>query len=127
MSNARRLFSLPGPAVLLLAAAPLLAACSSAIDMIPSQVGGLPATAPARPEVPPEYPNIYATPAPRETQPLTEAEQKQLENELIQARDRQSGAKPEPAPGAGPAGAAPTGAAKKRREAAEDTPKKRSP
>jgi hypothetical protein len=119
MSNARRLFSLPVSAVLLLAAAPLLAACSSAIDMIPNQVGGLPATAPARPEQPPEYPNIYATPAPRETQPLNEAEQKQLEKELIQARDRQSGARPEPESS--------TGAAKNRREAAEGTPKKRSP
>lgn len=125
MSNARRFFSLPAlcPAVLLLAAAPLLAACSSAIDMIPNQVGGLPTNAPARPEQAPEYPNIYATPAPRESRPLTEAEQKQLEKELTEARDRQSGVKPAP----GPAGAAPSGATKNRREATEDTPKKRSP
>lgn len=92
----------------------MLAGCSSAIDMIPNQVGGLLASAPARPEQPPEYPNIYATPAPRESRPLTEEEQKDLEKELSEIRDRQTGARrPQGRSG--------------RTEPAESTPKNRSP
>jgi hypothetical protein len=116
MSKPRRLVSFLPPrlaaAAVLLAAGLALAGCSSAIDMIPSQVGGLPASAPARPENAPEFPNVYATPAPRETRPLTDEEQKKLQQELTAIRDRQSGAKPD---------------RKGKAKPAESTPKNRSP
>jgi hypothetical protein len=117
-------------AAALLAAGLTLAGCSSAIDMIPTQVGGLPANAPARPENAPEYPNVYATPAPRETRPLTDDEQKKLEKELTEIRDRQAGtAKPEEKGKAKPAdkGKAKQGQARRPSEPVDIAPKTRSP
>ena len=98
--------------------------------MIPTQVGGLPANAPARPENAPQYPNVYATPAPRETRPLTDDEQKKLEKELTEIRDRQAGtAKPEEKGKAKPdeKGKAKQGQARRASEPVDIAPKTRSP
>jgi hypothetical protein len=77
-------------AALVVLAAPL-AACSSAVDMIPTSAGGLPANVPERPAVQPEFPPVNALPHRREEAPLTDDEQNRLRSELTTLRDRQSG------------------------------------
>jgi hypothetical protein len=56
---------------------------------------GLPATAPARPEVPYEYPAVHDMPPTRTSVTMTEEEQVRLEKELAAIRDRQEG-RPQP-------------------------------
>ena len=80
-------------AVAMLAA--LLAGCSAGSigDTMPESMGGLPAGAPARPDVTNRhYPAVYDTPTPRSTEPMTEEEQVKLEKDLQAVRDRQSAA-----------------------------------
>jgi len=69
-----------------------LAACapSQFVDRLPAELG-LPASAPARPEVPYEYPAVHDMPPDRASSPLTEEEQVRVEKELISVRDRQEG------------------------------------
>jgi hypothetical protein len=70
-----------------------LAGCASAItENLPTAAGGLPGGAPARAEVQPAYPAVHEMPPTRVNAPLNEAEQKQLEADLIAARDRTDGA-----------------------------------
>jgi hypothetical protein len=68
----------------------VLAGCSSApmIDGLPANVG-LPAGTPERPATPYQYPAVHDMPPPRPTQPMSEEQQKKLENELAAVRDRQ--------------------------------------
>ena len=68
-----------------------LSGCAPVIDRIPSEIGGLPAGVPARPETPYEYPAVHDMPPDRASTPMTEAEQVRLEKELISVRDRQEG------------------------------------
>jgi hypothetical protein len=86
-------------AALLLAAAVLLTGCSSNIiaDHMPTVAGGLPEGTPARPETPTAYPAVHDLPPPRTDTVLTAEEQKKLEDELIAARNRTSGAPAKPA------------------------------
>lgn len=79
--------------------AALLAGCSagslggSVGDAMPEAMGGLPAAAPARPNVTNrQYPAVYDTPAPRSTSPMSEEEQVATEKELQALRDRQNAA-----------------------------------
>jgi hypothetical protein len=65
-----------------------VAGCSSVVDNLPSPLG-LPAGTPERPAKPPAFPPLY-DPAPRESKPLTQEEQKKLEAELAAARERQN-------------------------------------
>jgi hypothetical protein len=85
--------------------ATVLTGCApgSIIDRVPTEVGGLPAGAPTRPETAYEYPAVHDMPPDRAATPMSEAEQVRLEKELINVRDRQEGRPPtakNPAPGA---------------------------
>ena len=80
----------------------MLAGCSasSVIDKLPANLG-LPATTPARPDVPYEYPAVHDMPPTRTSVTMTEEEQMRLEKELAAIRDRQEG-RPQPGKKASP-------------------------
>ncbi|HWM48903.1 MAG TPA: hypothetical protein VNR11_18530 [Xanthobacteraceae bacterium] len=68
-----------------------LAACSSTLASLPTELGGLPADTPARREADPlAYPAVHDMPPPRASTPMTPQQVKQAEVELILARDRQA-------------------------------------
>jgi hypothetical protein len=75
----------------LLAVALALGGCSAAsvIDSLPTEVGGLPAAAPKRPDTPAQYPAVHDVRA-RPDKPLTTEQQFGLEEELSKARSRQN-------------------------------------
>ncbi len=75
-------------AVLVIALATSLCACSSLGDSLPAPLG-LPQSVPERPAVQPEFLPVHDMPPPRDTKPLTEKERKQLEADLREIRDRQ--------------------------------------
>jgi hypothetical protein len=90
MSNARRNGLAPHSAIVLGVAALMLAGCASTFDVLPEKLGGLPASAPARPTESAPYPNVYEPMVPREVKPLSSDEQKTLELELLALRESQS-------------------------------------
>ncbi len=96
MSNARRIRGF----VLLAAAALALAGCSSTLDMVPEALGGLPGDAPQRPATTLPNPNVYEVRPTREARPLSDAEQKKLESDLLALREteKQRANPPPPAP-----------------------------
>jgi hypothetical protein len=70
-------------------AAALVSGCSGLIaDHLPAAVGGLPEDAPARPTTDTPYPAVHSMPPARATTPLSYDQQKQLEDDLIAARNR---------------------------------------
>jgi hypothetical protein len=70
-------------------ASALLSGCGSMIaDGLPAAVGGLPADAPARPTTPAVYPAVHNMPPTRTSAPLNADQQKQLEDDLVAARNR---------------------------------------
>jgi hypothetical protein len=88
---------------LIVAGGAILAGCSATTiaDHMPTAVGGLPEGAPERPVEGPAYPAVHDRPQDRSQAVLTAEQQKQLEDELIAARDRRgnSGAAAKPAAG----------------------------
>jgi hypothetical protein len=80
-------------AVFALAAALTGCSASSVIDKLPAEMG-LPASSPARPETPYEYPAVHDMPPERASTTMTEEEQVRLEKELANVRDRQQGRPP---------------------------------
>jgi hypothetical protein len=80
-------------AALAACAAALLAGCSAAMigDNMPAAVGGLPADAPARAVTPTAYPAVHNMPPARSTATLNNDQQKQLEDDLVAARNRYGG------------------------------------
>ena len=94
MSNARRIRSF----VLHVAAALALAGCSSAVDMLPEKLGGLPSDAPQRPATTLATPNVYEVRPTREARPLSDAEQKKLESDLLALRETEKQRANPPAP-----------------------------
>jgi hypothetical protein len=68
----------------------VLAGCTAApmIDGLPTNMG-LPAGTPERPATPYQYPAVHDMPPPRPTQPMSEEQLQNLENELAVVRDRQ--------------------------------------
>jgi hypothetical protein len=58
-------------------------------DRLPSDLGGLPAGAPARSATTYQYPAVHDMPPPRSTKTMSEEEQVRLEKELRAVRDRQ--------------------------------------
>jgi hypothetical protein len=82
MSNTRHI-----RACLLAAAAITLASCTSAVDMLPEKLGGLPSDAPQRPATTLPSPNVYEVRPTREARPLSTAEQKKLESDLTALRE----------------------------------------
>lgn len=78
-------------AVAMLAA--VLSGCSAGSigDTVPESMGGLPAGAPARPNVANrQYPGVHDMPPPRATRPMSEEDQVKLEKDLQGIRDRQN-------------------------------------
>jgi len=67
-----------------------LAACSTVLSEMPTQVGGLPAGTPQRPAAAPEYPAVHEMPPPRTAAVLTEEEKKKVEAELAAIRAEQA-------------------------------------
>lgn len=75
-----------------------LSACSTNIgEMIPASVGGLPANAPERPAAAPIYPAVHDMPPPRPIPVLDDDTLQKLEKDLVTARKRQEGRKPDAA------------------------------
>jgi hypothetical protein len=74
----------------LLAGAAIMTSCASSSigDRVPTAVGGLPEGAPPRPETPSAYPAVHDMPPPRSETVLTSEQQKQVEDELVAARNR---------------------------------------
>jgi hypothetical protein len=125
VSNARR--HSPGPALLALAFALAVSACSSTFDVLPEKMGGLPASAPERPAERPAFPNVYEVRPTREAKPLNDEEQKKLESELTTLREQQKQLADPPAPAPAPPPPAPKAAAPAKKppaKAAEPAKKK---
>jgi hypothetical protein len=80
-------------AALAASAAALLGGCSGSMiaDHMPEMVGGLPAEAPARPNGAAVYPAVHNMPPTRSTATLNNDQQKQLEDDLVAARNRYGG------------------------------------
>jgi hypothetical protein len=76
-----------------LVASALLSGCSGSLiaDHMPAAVGGLPEDAPARPATETAYPAVHNMPPARSTAPLNNDQQKQLEDDLVAARNRYGG------------------------------------
>jgi hypothetical protein len=101
-----------GTALLLLCAG-ILSGCSSAMveDHMPTAVGGLPDNAPSRPAADLAYPAVHNMPPARATTPLSYDQQKQLEGDLIAARNKYGGKDEPTATGSTPKGSSANGAA----------------
>ncbi|HEY6257373.1 MAG TPA: hypothetical protein VIY51_16440 [Xanthobacteraceae bacterium] len=86
-------------AALIASASVLLAGCSGSLiaDHLPNAVGGLPEEAPARPAADTAYPAVHNMPPSRGSTPLSYDQQKQLEDELVAARNRYGGSPDTPA------------------------------
>jgi len=80
-------------------------------DHMPAAVGGLPDDAPARPAADTAYPAVHSMPPARSTTPLSYDQQKQLQDDLVAARDRYGANPDDPAAAATPAAAAPAATA----------------
>jgi hypothetical protein len=80
-------------AVLAVCALSLLSGCSGSLiaDHLPAAVGGLPEGAPERPVTEAAYPAVHNMPPARSTAPLNNDQQKQLEDNLVAARNRYGG------------------------------------
>jgi hypothetical protein len=85
-------------AALIAGATMLVSGCSGSLiaDHMPAAIGGLPEEAPARPAAEGAYPAVHNMPPARSTTPLSNDQQKQLEDDLIAARNRY-GSTPDPA------------------------------
>jgi len=86
-------------------AAGLLSGCGSISEKMAGTLSeapaiGLPTAAPTRPTEAPAYPAVHDVPPPRPTPMLTAIEQKQIEDDLVAAREGQKklAAEPEPPP-----------------------------
>jgi hypothetical protein len=64
---------------------------SNIADHVPTAIGGLPEDAPKRPAEPAVYPAVHDRPPERGNAIMTAKEQKELEDELLAARDRLTG------------------------------------
>jgi hypothetical protein len=109
--RANRGFSI-GAVIGAAAAALLLAGCSGSMmaDHIPTAAGGLPEGVPDRPTTEQAYPAVHNMPPQRTTSTLSEAQQKQLETDLVTVRNRTA---PDAPDTTGTAGNSSAGAAKK--------------
>jgi hypothetical protein len=130
MSNARPYRFAP-QALLVVAIAFGLAACTSAVDKIPESLGGIPGHIPQRPAVAPAPINVYGVPASRDVKPLSSDEQKKLESELTTLREGQnkllSPAPPPPPPPPPPAAVTPASKSPANKSAAKKTDTKAAP
>jgi hypothetical protein len=82
----------------------VMTGCASSVaDRVPTAVGGLPEGAPARPEAPYAYPAVHDMPPPRSETVLSSEQQKQVEDELVAARNKATSASGSTAKAAGAA------------------------
>jgi hypothetical protein len=77
-----------------------LSGCSSAVDSIPSALGGLPEGTPQRPATRAPYPLVHDMPPARNDSAMSDAESKRLREELKTTRNKI--APPEAATGSTP-------------------------
>jgi hypothetical protein len=70
-------------------------------ESLPQSMGGLPADTPPPPKVPYKFPAVHDMPPPRATQPLSDEQQWNLEQDLKALRNRQERAADEKAGQAG--------------------------
>ena len=61
----------------------------SVMESLPPSMGGLPSDAPTEPKAPYQYPAVHDMPPPRPDKTLSDEQQIDLENQLLNARDRQ--------------------------------------
>lgn len=103
-----------------------LMGCTSTFDALPEKMGGLPATAPARPAEALTFPNVYEVRPTREAKPLNDDDQKKLESELVTLREQQKNlANPPPPPPPPPPAAKKTAAPAKKAPSKTVATKKR--
>ena len=78
----------------------MLAGCTSTLSGLPTELGGLPADTPAKPEEGRQlaYPAVHDMPPPRSGTVMTPTQVKQAEAEMMQARDRQARQSADPKP-----------------------------
>jgi len=81
----------------------VLSGCGSISEKVSGTMGsmpaiGLPAGAPERPATRLDFPSVHDMPTPRTTAVLTSNEQRDIERELVSARDQQKTAAPPPEP-----------------------------
>jgi hypothetical protein len=88
-------------AALVACAAAFLSGCGALIgDHLPAATGGLPEATPERAATPVAYPAVHNMPPSRSSTPLNNAQQKQLEDDLVAARNRY-GTSPDAPPATG--------------------------
>jgi hypothetical protein len=77
-------------AALLACGSACLSGCSGSLigETLPAAVGGLPAEAPTKSETSTAYPAVHNMPPARGNTPLSADQQKQLEDDLVAARNR---------------------------------------
>src|ERR1700722_2196349 len=101
LGRGARQFNLGAPGlVLALAGALMLSSCANTTNMtdmgnklgneLPTAVGGMPQSLPARPETPPAFPAVHDMPPARNTKVMTEEEKKRVEAELAVMREQQA-------------------------------------
>jgi hypothetical protein len=112
------------PCAAALIAACALSACTSAVDMLPEKIGGLPESAPKRPAETLPYQNVYEVRPTRQVAPLNDDEQKKLEGELSTLRTQQQQLATQPYPPPPPPPPPPAPAAKKAAAKKPADPKK---
>jgi|SRR5450432_2807522 len=85
-------------ALVVTCAGTVLSGCSASMmaDHLPAAVGGLPEDAPARPAAEAAYPAVHNMPPARGAAPLNSDQQKQLEDDLVAARNRYGGSPDSP-------------------------------
>lgn len=68
-----------------------LTGCSAApvLESMPESLGGMPAEAPAAPKKPYQYPAVHDMPARRTAQPLSDADQQKMQQDLVKLREQQ--------------------------------------
>jgi hypothetical protein len=68
-----------------------LAGCSAApvLESLPESLGGMPAEAPAAPKMSYQYPAVHDMPQPRSAQPLSDADQQKMQQDLVKLREQQ--------------------------------------
>jgi len=90
--------------------------------MIPEKLGGLPNDAPQRPATTLPAPNVYSVRPTREEKPLSDAEQKKLESDLLALRENEKQRANPPPPPPPPPPAPPA-----KKAAAKDSAPKKTP
>jgi hypothetical protein len=106
-----------------------VAGCSGGVigDTLPTIAGGLPSGVPERPKSPGVYPDLNNRQPDRKVDPLTDAEQLKLEQDLAATRDRQGALQDSTIESRGAAAEAEAMQAKEKADAAARAAKRKKP